>query len=325
MTRSEVPSDALTPVDGIRYYIPAAECRIYGRDGKVDIPCNGLPLPLLEEDYQRLEGSPGYDAVGRGIYHLLRANPDSTNALRYAEILKQGYPHLLAELASHMLMLHVKDVEVPYIDRKINYLKIFILLEPDNPRYPLEVGLALMEKGLRLSALHLSTASLYKSLDFLRKAEAMAPEDVEIQEQLGEVSFLLGKYEAATALWRRVAEKKGGEAGERLLARVKAVQAGHVPRVPAVDYLEAIGGAFALYEQGEYEEAAAILQDVFDDPVFAHDFPVPEVHYVIGMCCKELNMPRFAEESFNEALRLKPDYAEARRALEEITGASGTR
>lgn len=307
-------------MDGVKYFLPSAGFRIVGRDGRVDIPCGDFALPLLEEDFNSLEGGlPGYDAIGRGIYHLLRANPDSAHASRYADILKQGYPHLFAELASHMLMLHVKDVEVPYIDRKINYLKVFMLLEPENPRYPMEVGLAFLEKGLRLSALHLSTASLYKALDFLKKADQLPSGDDTIKEHLGEVSYLLGRYDDAVSLWRQVAEKKQGGEGDLLRQRAKAIEEGHIPRVPAVDYLQAIGGAMALYEGGEYEEAAAILQDVMDDPVFGRDFPVPEVHYMIGRCCMELNMPKYAEEAFREALRIRPDYADAKQALAEIT------
>jgi tetratricopeptide (TPR) repeat protein len=311
MAKESLVNDT-TAVDGITYHSFAAGTLLNGRDGRVAIPLYGLPIPILAEDLPLVaQGEPHYDAIGRGIHYLLRAQPDCLQAERYARLLKDGYPHLLAELANEMLMLHLKEVEVPYIDRKISYLKVFALLEPQSHSYPFEIGLAYLEKGLRMSALHLSSQNLYRAEAFLKKALELAPDDLQVERQLAEVDFLLGHYDEATERWRRLATATGDDS---LNGRADRVAAGEVPRVPPVDYLEAIGMALAAMERQEHDEAAAIIHDILDDTHFTRDFPLAQLHFVLGSCYTALAMPRYAEEAFDEALRLDPDYREAEQA-----------
>ncbi len=309
-----------TPIQGISYCTPPAGARLTKLDGSVELPCSGIPLPLLDEDFAAQEGSLlSYDAVGRGIYQALRANPDCAHAESYARILKEIYPHYIAELASHIVMLDHKDVEVPYLDRKVNGLKILALIEPDDPRLPREIGTTLLDRGLRLSALQDTTVTLYRAETFLRRSLHLAPDDPATRVQLGEVCYVLGKYDEAVACWQAVREQLPLAQQERVAERLQGVADGTVPRVPAVDYLQAIGVALELHQQGEDEEAAAILGDVLDDGVFCSQFPLPQVHYLLGLTCARLGMPRYAEEYLAEALRLDPDHAEARTALAQLT------
>lgn len=259
-----------------------------------------------------------YDAVGRGIYHVLRFNPDCAYGDRYAYILKEGYPHYLSELASHILMLGQKDVEISYLDRRINYLKIFALLEPENSQFPLEIGMTLLDKGLRLSALHLSTVNLYRAEDYLRKALEMSPGSIQVRHKLGEVCYLLGKYQDVDSLWRDIIAELPGDEQQMLNHRLEKIAEGVHPRIPVVDYLAAVGAAFELHEQGEYAESAAILQDVLDDQFFIKEFPLPEIYYMLGLCYRKLAMPKYAEEYLREALVLNPDYSEAHCELDTL-------
>jgi len=313
-------SEAPTAVSGICYYQPDAGCVITGLDEKVRIECHDLPLPLLDDDYKALAGGkPSYDAVGRGIYHVLRANPDCAFGDKYARILQEGYPHHISEMASQILMMEKKDVDVAYLDRKINYLKIFSLIEPGNARFPLEIGLTFMDKGLRLSALHMATTSLYRAEEFLRKSLLLSPGDASIRYHLGEVSYILGKYDAVLSCWHETMpdmEEKDARKIEQRLGRIKA---GVLPRVPVVDYLEAIGASFSLFQQEEYAGAAGVLAEVLDDSVFCEEYPLPEVSYVLGLCCSRMGMPRYAEDYFRAAIRLNPAYEEARVALANLT------
>lgn len=294
---------------------------ISGRDGGVEIPCDDLPLPLAEADYTALHGEPpSYDMIGRGIFEALRSDPDCINAPRYAQILKEGYPHIISEIGAQILMLERKEVDLPYVDRRINHLKIFALLEPGNPRFPLEIGLTYMDRGLRLSGLQLSTASMYKAEEHLKRALQLSPDDPSVLSPLGEVSYLLGRYEAAAECWRRTAEAEKGEKRDRLLARLDRMERGVLPRVPPVDYLEAAGGAFELHRQGEWEEAAAVVNDILDDEVFCEEFPIPELYMLLGECYEGLSMPGYAQECYRQALALRPAWEEARRALDKLTG-----
>lgn len=310
--------DETTPIPGIIYYQPAAGSQVAGLDGKVVLPLGPEPLPLLDEDYQKLAGeAPGYDAVGRGIYQALRSDPGCRHCERYAQMLK-GYPHYVSELATHVLMLGEKDVEVPYLERRVKLLRVLSLMEPEDGNFPLEIGATLLEQGLRFSALHLSTVTLYKSEAYLEKALRLAPDLMKAKSTLAEVYFLLGKYEKAAALWRELLP--GVEEGTlaELNARLERIEKGEVPKVPAVDYLEAIACSMSLREEGAFQEAAAILNDVMADAWFALEFPMAEVPYLLALCCLDLGGAGDARVYLRQALRLNPDFSEAKSLLEKL-------
>ena len=282
--------------------------------------CYGsCPVPLLEDDYQALAGEPpGYDALGRGIYQALRTDPGCLHAARYAELLKEGYPHYVSELASHIIMLGEKDVEVPYLDRRVNLLRIFALMEPDNAHFPLEIGATLLEKGCRFSALQFSTVSLYKAEAYLSRALELSPTEPRANSNLAEVSYLLGKYHTASALWRGLLPGLSVEAAGEVNARLARIESGELPRVPAVDYLEAVASALFLRDEGSCEEAAAIFSDIMADQEFTREFPMPEIPYLYALCCIDLRRERDARLLLRQALGINPDFTEARDALEKL-------
>jgi len=307
-----------TPIAGIVYYAPPEGMVASGLDGKVVLPLGPEPLPLLEEDYRALEGElPGYDAVGRGIYQALRTDPGCINCERYAQMLK-GYPHYVSELASHILMLGEKDVEVPYLERRVKLLRIFALMEPDNAHFPLEIGATLLEQGCRFSALHLSTVTLFKAEAYLDQALQLSSDQPRCMADLAEVSFLLGKYEKAANLWRQLLPALSAPAADELAGRLERIEKGELPRVPAVDYLEAIACALSLREEGGYQEAAAILNDVMADACFALEFPMAEIPYLLALCCIDMGAAGDARTYLRQALRMNPELADAKSALEKL-------
>jgi len=309
----------MTPATGIVYFEPPAGAMLSGLDGKISIPLGDTPIPLFEEDLALIDtSSPDYDAVGRGIYQLLRINPDAVAGSYYAKLLQQAYPHFLSEMASHIIMLDRKDVEITYLDRKINYLKIFALIEPENAHFPFEIGKTLLDKGLRLSALHLSTVSIYRAADFLEKAHELDAENLPVLNVTGEAYYLLGKYDKTISCWNEILPKIDKTEAEKLESRLKKIEAGEVPRIPVVDYLEAVAVAFSLIDEERYDESVAILQDIVDDAVLMEQFAMPELYYYLALCCKHLTMPRYAEEYIQEALRINPDYDEARVLLDNL-------
>jgi tetratricopeptide (TPR) repeat protein len=303
---------------GIVYFTAAPEAELSGLDGKVTLRYGGFPVPLLEADFLALQGELSYDALGRGIYQALRTDPGCHHALRYAELLKEGYPHYVSELASHILMLGEKDVEVPYLDRRVNLLRIFALMEPDNAHFPLEIGATLLDKGCRLSALHLSTVTLYKAESYLERAFELAPQHAKVASTLAEVSFLLGKYPRAAQLWQGLLPELAPEAAQVVQARLEKIANQELPRVPAVDYLEAVAVALSLHQEGAIDEAAAIFTDIMADEQFSSEFPMPEIPYLCALCCIDLGRGRDARVLLRRALTLNPDYAEAQSALEKL-------
>jgi len=318
LRRIAIAPEQPTRIPGIVYYTPPAGTVVTGLDGKVSLTLGSEPLPLLEEDFQKLSDLPTYDMVGRGVYQALRAEPGCRYCERYAEILKEGYPHYLSELASHVIMLGEKDVEVPYLERRVKLLRIFALLEPENPHFPLEIGATLLEKGCRFSALQLSTVTLYQAQAYLDRALELAPEDARARSTQAEVCFLLGHYPKAAALWEKLLPEVGEQSAAQIRGRLERIATGKLPRVPAVDYLEAIAGALNLKQEGELHEAVDILTDVMEDAHFADDFPMPEIPYLLALCCQEMGRTKDARSYLEQALRVDAQFAEARLALEKL-------
>lgn len=293
-----------TQLEGIRYFVPSTGYVLTGRDGRVNILWdNGLPIPLLEEDFSSAEVScaPDYDMVGRGIYQALRLNPDCAKAAEYAELLKEAYPHIISELGGQIIMLDAKEVDAPYLDRKINFLKIMALLDPNNAGLCREIARTFSEKGARLSTLHQAVASWYAAEEFLKKSLALDPNDRHAAYEYGEALYVLGRYEQAAEAWSELLPCL--EAGDkaRIGARIAAILAGKNPLVPPLDYLTALSVAVEEHHAGRNDAAVAIIEDVLADPVFAEQFPLNEIYYLLGTCYQEIGMVTEASEAFKRS------------------------
>ena len=294
---------------GITYFYPPADFLLEARDGKVKIPLGGFPVPVLKEDLSDTE--PSYDAIGRGVYQFLRMSPDAPCAKQYAVLFRDAYPHLLAELATNLVMLDNKDVDLPYLDRKITYLKIFSLLEPDNHFFPLEIGAVFLEKGLTLEALANTTLHFFSAEKYLRKSLMLKEDDLKTRNLLAEVCYLIGKYAEAHALWREVLDSVEADATGKIMARLDQIAQAKLPQVPAVDYLQAVGVALEAFEASDFEEAAAIILDVIDEVSTFEELPLAEINYLLGLCYMRLDMPKYAEQYLRQAVSLRPGFEEA--------------
>lgn len=295
---------ATTPIDGIRYFTPAADYVLTGRDGLVNISWNGRPpLPLLEEDYPGAEtcGSPDYDMVGRGIYQALRHNPECSFAIEYANLLKEAYPHIVSELGGQIIMLDAKEVDTPYLDRKINFLKIMALFEPANAGLLLEIARTFTDKGTRISTLHQAVSSWYNAERYLKKSLELNPGDRHAAYEYGEALYVLGRYQQAAETWSDVVSQFEASERAKIQARIAGILAGKVPLVPPLDYLTALSLAVEEQYAGRNDEAAAIIEDVLSDPVFAGQFPMNEVYYLLGTCYQEIGLMDEAAEAFKRS------------------------
>ncbi|MSN25467.1 MAG: tetratricopeptide repeat protein [Geobacter sp.] len=293
-----------TPLDGIRYFDPAPDYVLTGRDGRVDIAWQDRPpIPLLEEDYLALEtvGAPDYDMVGRGLYAALRHNPDCAFAVDYAKLLKDAYPHIVSELGGQIIMLDAKEVDTPYLDRKINFLKIMALFEPENAGLPLEIARTFSDKGTRISTLHQAVSSWYSAEKFLKKTLELNPDDWHALYEYGEALYVLGRYEQAAEVWSGALRMFQPSERARVEARIAGILAGKLPLVPPLDYLTALSIAVEEQHVGRNDEAAAIIEDVLSDPVFAEQFPMNEIYYLLGTCYQEIGLMAEAAEAFKRS------------------------
>lgn len=294
----------LTPLDGIRYFTPPAGYVLTGRDGLVRIPWEGKPpIPLLDEDYAAAQrnGTADYDMVGRGIYQALRLNPECACAAEYAAVLKDAYPHVVSELGGQIIMLDARDVDTPYLDRKVNFLKIMALLEPANAGLCIEIARTFIERGSRLSSLHQAVTSWYEAERFLKRARELDPGDRHSAYEHGEALYVLGRYDQAAETWAAALPLLEGGERARVEGRVAAILAGRLPRVAPLDYLTALSVAVEAHHAGQNDEAAAIIEDVLADPVFCEQFPAGEIYYLLGTCYQEMGMAAEAAEAFKKS------------------------
>ena len=293
-----------TPLDGIRYFTPPDDFLLRGRDGLVAILWAGKPpIPLLEEDFTSAEasGATDYDMVGRGIYQALRLNPDCVGAAGYAAVLKDAYPHIVSELGGQIIMLEAREVDTPYLDRKINFLKIMALLDPGNAGLPLEIARAYVDKGSRLSSMQYAVTCWYAAEKQLKTARDLNPGDRHAAYEYGEALYVLGRYEQAAEIWSELTTLLEPAERARVEARVAGILAGKIPMVPPLDYLTALSAAVELHHSGFNDEAAAIIKDVLADPVFAEQFPLNEVYYLLGTCYQEIGLMDEAAEAFKRS------------------------
>jgi tetratricopeptide (TPR) repeat protein len=280
-----------TPIDGITYYTPSPGFVITGLDGNVSIPWE-FPTPLCDDDFRSLgaEDEPTYDHVGNGMYRALRNKPDCIYAIDYARVLKEGYPHIIAEIGGEAIMLDVKEVDTPYLDRKINLLRIMALLEPLNANIWREIARIYMEKGSRLEASHSAVHSWYAAEKYASHSLGLNPDDQHTKMHLAETHYILGHYQQAITLWSGILTTLDDTQKKRATERISAIETGKLPRVPVVDYLTALSVAFEQHQEGSFYEAAAIVEDVLLDEEFRVQFPLAGVYTFLEQCYRAVNM-----------------------------------
>ena len=220
-----------TPLGGISYVTPPAGYILSGRDGRVAISWDGKPpIPLLDEDLASMQqGTPDYDMVGRGIYQALRLDPECAHAAEYAAVLKEAYPHIVSELGGQIIMLDAKEVDSPYLDRKITFLKILSLLDPSNAGVQAEIGRTFADRGSRLAALQQAVESWYGAERHLKKALELGSPDSHVAYEYGEALYVVGALRPGGRGLGRGAARVGGGERARLDARIAAILAGKLP------------------------------------------------------------------------------------------------
>ena len=293
-----------TKLSGILYFTPPDGYVLTGRDGMVSIQWDGKPpIPLMEEDYPAAEesGSPDYDMVGRGIYQALRLDPGCAFAGEYAGTLKEAYPHIISELGGQIIMLDAKEVDTPYLDRKINFLRIMSLIDPTNAGLHVEIARTFTDKGSRLATLHQAVDSWYAAETSLKKARELDPANPHAAYELGEALYVLGRYHQAAELWQLVTPGLEIAVQRKLETRIAAILTGKLPRVPPVDYLTAIAVAVEEHQAGHNDHAVAIIEDVLVDSVFVEQFPMNEIFYLLGTCYQEMGLLKESAASFSRS------------------------
>lgn len=281
------------------------------------VPLPLIPLPIHREDCQG--NDPSDQSVGQGCYDYLRQFPDCPYNREYAGLLRDAFPQFLADLGAQIAMLEKKEVDAPYVRRKLTYLQIFALLDPENPQLLQGLGRTCYDLALMFAELQRCRYYLLKAMGYLQQSLKRNPQDPTGLNYLGQIDFFLGDYQAAARRWQGVAGMLGeGAPRDALLGKVARIESGAVPDHPLVDDLEAIGGAMELFGAGEISEAAAILERIEEKGIVPTEFSSPEFYYLLGMCRGKEGELAGAFEAFENALDLAPDYEAAREGKNRI-------
>jgi len=299
---------ALDPKEYVLWTPPSGRNVETGAD-QHPFPLPQVPLPLHRED---LSADPSTNAIGRGLYDYLRQFPDCPHNSCYAELLRDVFPHYIADLGAQIVMLDHKAVDAPYIRRKLTSLQILALLDPENPGLLQQIGTVNLELGLQFSQLRDCRMHLLDAMGALQASLRLRPDNPSCINQLGQIDFLFGDYPAAIRRWRKVAELVDeGDARRMLSEKINQLDGRGLPEYPLVEDLEAIGEALASYGQGDLGSALAILERLEEGGRVAKEFPSPEFFYLLGMCRGRSGDPAGAFAAFDSALSLDPGYAPA--------------
>jgi len=275
-----------------------------------------IPLPIKNDD---MNNGPTDNAVGEGLYDYLRQFPDCLHNTDYAVLLRDGYSHFLADLAAHVVMLDKKEVDPAYVFRKLTYLKILRLLEPDNAGLLWQLaqgfyGLAMTFTELPQVRHHLLNAMRYGQ-DLLK----LQPTDQAALNLLAEVDILFGDYPSAINKFRRLLDALTDlDLIDQIKARVDSCVDMGFPDHPLVDDLECVGEAMQLYAAKEYRLATELLERLEEDAYFVAELNSADFLCLLGMCRNMTGDRGGAFDALSQALEIVPDHEQARETLESI-------
>ncbi len=301
--------------DNYQFWTPHEGQAVKVGPEQAEVPLPQLRLPIKTEFLEAETLSD--DMIGTSLYDYLRQFPDCPSNREYAEILRDAFPHYLADLASQIVMLDHKDVEAPYVKRKLASLQILLLLQPDNRGLLLQLGIGYYDLGLMFPELPDCRTHFARAMHFL----AGVGDDAAALNCLARIDFLLGDYPKAIARWQRVMALVDDPATKNAIADQVARLSGEgEPERPLIDGLEAIGTAMQLMAAGDHAQARGVLEAVEEENIIPVQFPNPEFYYMLGICREKTGDPAGAFQSFSDALTLDEGHEPSREALDRVTG-----
>ncbi len=276
-----------------------------------------VPLPVHAAALQ--DGEPGDNAIGQGIYDYLRQYPDCPHNREYAELLRDAFPHFLADLGAQVAMLGHKEVDSFYVRRKLTGMKILALLEPENAGLWQQMGIAGFELALTFSELVWCRRHLLAAMGALQRALTLKPGDATTQNYLAQIDFYIGDYPMAAQRWQKIVQAlQEGPARQALNAKIEKIAAGAVPDHSLIDDLEAVGAAMAEAAGGNFSQSLQILERLEEEGSLPAECPTPEFFYLLGLCRGKTGDAAGAFEAFDKALNLDPAYEPALRGKEVV-------
>lgn len=312
------------PLDPVEYgfWLPPEGMTLTTGPDNEEISVPQILLPLHSKDLASVS-EPTEKMIGEGLYDYLRRFPDCPQNSEYARILKEAYPFYIADLGSQIIMLEAKEVDPPYIRRKITMLKILALIEPDNFGLLQRIGIAYFELALIYTELINIRRELGAARLWLEKARRLQPDDIGNLNYLAQICYFSGTYPQAKLYWRTIVDTlEESDAKQELTARIARIEQGELPTQPMIESLEAIGVAMEHYHIEEYAEACTIMERLEEEATLPNELPNPEFFYFLGLCREKTAELAGAFESFSKTLELDPQHEAAQEGLDRILTAN---
>ncbi|MCK4509644.1 MAG: hypothetical protein KAU27_13930 [Desulfuromonadales bacterium] len=286
------------------------------------VPLPQVPLPIkiaVMAELESMEESPDDNAVGVGVYDYLRQFPECLNNTEYAELLRDGYAHYLADLAAHVVMLDKKEVEPAYIFRKLTYLKILYLLEPSNAGLLWQLAQGFYDLGLTFTELHQVRRNLLDAMRFAQDLLKLKTDDPAALNLLTEIDILFGDYPTAIRRLQRLLEIITDESTKKhVKARLENCIEVGFPDHPLLDDLECIGDAMLLYAAKDYPLATELLERLEENAYFLSELKSADFFCLLGMCRIKTDDRAGAFDALSKSLEMNPDHEQSREMLESI-------
>ncbi|PLX88542.1 MAG: hypothetical protein C0618_04090 [Desulfuromonas sp.] len=309
-----------SPLDPVeyRFWTPDPKTTITVGADEIEVPLPEIPLPIGVAESPEGE-QPTDKQIGVGLYNYLRRFPDCPRNIAYAHLLNDAYSYYISDLGSQIIMLDAKDVDPPYVRRKISYMKILALLQPKNPGLLQRIGIAYFELALIYSELIHIRRELLNAVAWLKKSLVLVPQELTALNYLGQICYLLGDYPAVSRYWQGVVDQlPEGEARTALKARLHRIATADLPEVPLVVDFEAIGMAMEHFHQQEFDEARLIMDRLEEEGSIPREMPSPEFYYFLGLCREKAADSAGAFESYARAIDIDPAHEAAIEGRERI-------
>jgi len=274
------------------------------------------PLPIYAHATQ--DGRrPDDDALGAGIYEYLRRYPDCEEGYYLAELLRDAYPHYLMDIAAQVIMIEEKEVDAPFLRRKITGLKILALLEA-RPQLYYQIGLSYFEFATMFTELPHCRNHLLAAGEYLRRALLLEAANPAALNLLAQIEAWFGMKDEALRLWQQAATLVAEPTRAALLQRAAELQTAPV-ETPLIDELEALGETLILIGSGDFAQALVILERLQEQGRVMAELPAPEFYYLLGYCREQCNDPGQALVAYVQALELDPEFLPARTGFDRLS------
>jgi hypothetical protein len=280
------------------------------------VPLPQQPLPISAHASQNRD-RPDDDALGAGIYEYLRRYPDSEEGYYLADLLRQAYPHYLADIAAQVVMIEEKEVDAPFLRRKITGLKILSLLEA-RPELFYQLGRSYFEFATMFTELPYCRNHLLAAREYLRRALLLETANPATLNLLAQIEAWFGMKKEAFRLWQQAAMLVAEPTRAALLQRAAELQPA-LTESPLIDELEALGETLILIGSGEFAQALAILERLQEQGRVMAELPTPEFYYLLGHCREKCFDPGLAQVAYLQALELDPEFSPARTGFDRLS------